>query len=143
MGKFIAELPFKSSQSRQAEKSSCPRKVRRSSGTSRHRCPCFSKRTSGGQKMSFPNIQYHFHTVLMYVRIFSISYCILLSKNTVVQNPELRKIQLYRTIHCEIVMLFDSARDGRKSKSYLQSTKSRKQGSSQKNHAAINQITNK
>jgi hypothetical protein len=25
--------------------------------------------TSGGQKMSFPTIQYQFHTVLMYVRI--------------------------------------------------------------------------
>jgi hypothetical protein len=52
---------------------------------------------SGGQKMSFPTIQYQFHTVLMYVRIFSISYCFLLSKNTVVQNLELRKIQFYRT----------------------------------------------
>jgi hypothetical protein len=64
--------------------------------------------TLGGQKMNFLTIQYHFHMVLMYVRIFSISHCILLSKNMVVQNPKLRKIQLYRTIHCEIVMHVES-----------------------------------
>jgi hypothetical protein len=63
---------------------------------------------SGGQKMSFPTIQYHFHTVLMYVRIFSISYCIILSKNTVVQNREFGKIQLYRTNYCEIVLHVES-----------------------------------
>jgi hypothetical protein len=58
--------------------------------------------------MSFPTIQYHFHTVLMYVRIFSISNCIILSKNTVVQNREFGKIQLYRTNYCEIVLHVES-----------------------------------
>jgi hypothetical protein len=55
--------------------------------------------TSGGQKMRFSTIQYQFHTVLMYVRIFSTSYCFLLSKNKVVQNLEFRKIQFYRTYY--------------------------------------------
>jgi hypothetical protein len=58
--------------------------------------------------MRFPTIQYHFHTVLMYVRIFSTSYCIILSQNTVVQNREFGKIQLYRTNYCEIVLHVES-----------------------------------
>jgi hypothetical protein len=58
--------------------------------------------------MSFPTIQYHFHMVLMYVRIFSISYCIILSKNMVVQNCKFGKIQLYRTNYCEIVLHVES-----------------------------------
>jgi hypothetical protein len=59
--------------------------------------------------MSFRTIQYHFYTVLLYLCIFSgSSYCILLSKNTVVQNLEFRKIQLYRTNYCEIMMHVES-----------------------------------
>jgi hypothetical protein len=58
--------------------------------------------------MSFRTIQYHFYTVLLYLRIFSGCYCILLSKNTVVQNLEFRKIQLYRTNYCEIMMHVES-----------------------------------